>query len=154
MSGPGARPRLLAVASGGGHFHQLAALAPAFAGYEVTWATTLPGLAEEAGLGAGRLIPDCNRNEPLAIFRALWAIRRTVRALKPDAVVSTGALPGLIALWAGRRLGARTVWVDSVANAEAMSMSGRLAARVADLRLSQWPDVAAAEGAEYAGSVL
>ena len=151
---PDGRPRLLAIASGGGHFHQLAALAPAFDGHEVTWATTLPGLAEERGLGAAVIVPDCNRNEPVAALRSALAIRRLVRRLRPAAVVSTGALPGVIALWAGRRAGARTLWVDSVANAEEMSMSGRLARRVADLRLSQWPHVAEAEGAEHAGSVL
>ena len=146
--------RLLALASGGGHFHQLALLAPAFADHEVVWATTLPGLAEEAGVGPAEIVPDCNRNEPVAVVRTVVAVRRLVRRLRPAAVVSTGALPGVITLWAGRRAGARTVWVDSVANAEEMSMSGRLAARVADLRLSQWPHVAEAAGADYAGSVL
>jgi hypothetical protein len=51
-------------------------------------------------------------------------------------------------------LGARTIWVDSVANAEEMSMSGKLARRFAHLWLSQWEHVAGAEGAEYAGAVL
>ena len=69
-------------------------------------------------------------------------------------VVSTGALPGVIALTLGRAIGARTIWVDSIANAEEMSMSGKLARRVAHLWLSQWEHVAEAAGAEYAGAIL
>ncbi len=51
-------------------------------------------------------------------------------------------------------MGARTIWVDSLANAEKMSTSGRLARHVADLRLSQWQSVAQAEGADFAGRLL
>lgn len=145
--------RILAVASGGGHWHQLMALRPAFEGHEVTYVTTLEGLPEQAGL-AGAIVPDCNRDEKGAILRCTAALTRLVFRTRPQAVISTGALPGVIALGLGRLAGARTVWIDSVANAEEMSMSGRLARRAADLWLSQWPHVAAAAGAEYAGSVL
>ena len=65
-----------------------------------------------------------------------------------------GALPGVVALALGRAMGARTVWIDSVANAAEMSLSGRLARRVAHLWLTQWEHVARDSGAEYAGSVL
>ncbi|PWJ12881.1 UDP-N-acetylglucosamine--LPS N-acetylglucosamine transferase [Jannaschia seohaensis] len=148
------RRRVLAVASAGGHWMQLMMLRPAWARHEVTWITTLEGLAEQAGLAPARLVPDCNRDTPLRALGCgallLWHVLR----LRPHAVVTTGALPGVLALAAGRLVGARTIWIDSVANAQEMSASGRLAARVATHRLSQWPEVARAEGAEYAGSVL
>lgn len=73
---------------------------------------------------------------------------------KPDGAGETGALPGLIAIIVARRMGIRTMWIDSVANAEEFSMAGRMARRHADRLLSQWPAVAEASGAEYAGSVL
>jgi hypothetical protein len=63
-------------------------------------------------------------------------------------------MPGLFAIVIGKKLGARTVWVDSIANAEELSMSGVLARPHASMWLSQWPAVAEANGAEYAGSVL
>ena len=148
------RRRVLAIASGGGHWQQLMALRPAFEGCDVLYATTLPGLPEEFGALPARIVPDCNRHEPVAILRAAAAIGRLVAAQRPDVVVSTGALPGVIALGWGKAWRARTVWIDSIANAEEMSMSGRLARPVADLWLSQWPHVAAAAGAGHAGAVL
>lgn len=146
--------RILAVASGGGHWHQLMELRQAFGGHEVTYVTTLPGLAERFGIGPAVVVPDCNRHKKQAMLRSAAAVARVVLRVRPQVVVSTGALPGVMALALGKAMGARTVWIDSVANAEEMSLSGRLARRVADLWLSQWEHVARATGAEYAGSVL
>ena len=52
-----------------------------------------------------------------------------------------------------RAIGARTLWIDSIANGEVLSSSARLARRVATTRVTQWPDLAAA-GVAYWGSVL
>lgn len=148
------RKRVLAVASGGGHWQQLMQMRPAFEGHDVSFLTTLPGLPERFDAFPASIVPDCNRNEKLAIVRATFAIGAAILKRRPHVVVSTGALPGVIALAIGRMIGARTIWIDSVANAEEMSMSGRLARRFAHLWLSQWEHVAAAEGAEYDGAVL
>lgn len=146
--------RVLAIASGGGHWQQLMLLRPAFAHHDPLYLTTLPGLPEQFGLTRFRIIPDCNRDEKLAVLRTAAALLRAFVTLRPQVVISTGALPGVMALAMGRLLGARTIWVDSVANAEEMSMSGRLARRFAHRWLSQWEHVAAESGAEYAGAVL
>jgi hypothetical protein len=74
--------------------------------------------------------------------------------VRPDVVISTGAAPGYFALRLGRILGARTVWVDSVANAEELSMSGRMAGKYADLWLTQWEHLAEKGGPMFKGSVL
>lgn len=149
--------KLLAVASAGGHWQQLMELRPAWDGLgagEVLYATTLAELPDQFGAAPATIIPDCNRNSPVAILRCAFALWRVARRERPEVVLSTGALPGVLALIAGRLCGARTVWLDSVANAEEMSMSGRLARRFADLWLSQWPEVARAHGARYMGSIL
>ena len=72
---------------------------------------------------------------------------------RPDVVVSTGAAPGYLALRCAKLLGARTVWIDSVANVEELSLSGRIASTKADLCLTQWPHLAAGP-VGYEGSVL
>lgn len=146
--------RILAVASGGGHWQQLMLMRRAFEGHDVFYLTTLAGLPEQFDAAPAAIVPDCNRNEKIAILRCLFAVLYQVLRRRPHLVISTGALPGVIALAFGRMLGARTVWVDSVANAEEMSMSGRLARRFAVHWLSQWEHVARAEGADYAGAVL
>jgi hypothetical protein len=146
--------RVLAVASAGGHFNQLMQLRPGFAGHDVLYLTTLEGLAAQFGAAPAARIPDCNANTPLRVLACLAVTGWRVLRFRPDVVISTGALPGVIALAWGRMIGARTLWIDSIANAETLSASGRLARRLAHLTLSQWPAVAAAEGVGYEGSVL
>jgi UDP-N-acetylglucosamine:LPS N-acetylglucosamine transferase len=148
------RKRVLAVASAGGHWQQLMMMRPAFERHEVHFVTTLPGLADSFGATPAHLVVDCNRNEKIAVLRSAASLLWLMLRLRPDVVISTGALPGVLALAEARAVRARTIWVDSVANAEEMSMSGRAARRSADVWLSQWPHVAAAEGAGYEGSVL
>lgn len=144
--------RILAIASGGGHWVQLMQLKPAFAGHDIHYATTLQGL--DPGSAPVHLVPDCNREAPLravlCVLRLLWILA----SHRPQIVISTGALPGYLAIRLAKLAGARTVWIDSVANAGEMSLSGQLVRSHADLWLSQWPDVAQASGAEYAGAVL
>lgn len=154
MDGNGRRKRILAIASGGGHWQQLMLLRPAFDGHDVRFLTTLPGLPEQFGAAPAAIVPDCNRDKKAAMIRTTAAILRQMAAYRPHVVISTGALPGVIALTLGRTMGARTIWVDSVANAEEMSLSGRMARHVAHLWMSQWQHVADNAGAEYAGAVL
>lgn len=148
------KKKIMAIASGGGHWQQMMMMRVAFADSDVRYVTTLPGLAEEFGLGPAHVVPDCNSKTPFQAVYSLFAIAGVVLRHRPNVVISTGALPGVIALALGRLVGARTIWVDSIANAEKMSVSGRLALRVAHVCLSQWEDVAQAEGAEYAGALL
>ena len=127
---------------------------PAFDGHDVVYVTTLEGLAEQFNASPAELIPDCTRSEKRMAAQAPLALLGVLLRHRPHVIVSTGALPGVIALGLGRRMGARTVWVDSVANAEDISMSGKLAKRFAHLWMSQWPHVAEDAGAVYAGAVL
>jgi len=144
--------RLLAISSGGGHWDELVLLRDAFAGFDVTYATTMPGQPQRDGIEA-RIITDSNRNSRIALLRTAIDVLVLLVTLRPHTIVSTGATPGLIAVMLGKVLGARTVWVDSVANAEELSMSGRIARRGADLHLSQWAHLAD-ERTRFMGSVL
>lgn len=146
--------RILAIASGGGHWQQLMLMRPAFDQHDVTFATTIPGLPEQFDAAPAVIVPDCNRHERIATLRSAAALLTLILRKRPHVVISTGALPGVIALAFGRMIGAKTIWVDSIANAEEMSLSGKVAGKVAHLWLSQWENVAQEAGADYAGAVL
>ena len=154
LTAPVRRKRILAVASGGGHWEELLLLRPAFEDQDVLFATTLAGLAERAGLTRHAMLPDCNADQKLAALRCTLAAAWLLLRFRPQVIISTGALPGFIVMAIGKAFGARTIWIDSIANAEEFSAAGAHARRVADLRLSQWPDVADAGHAEYAGNLL
>lgn len=142
------------IASAGGHWQQLMLMRPAFAHQNVHYATTLAGLADAFEATPATRIPDCNRNTPLRVIWCSLRIAALLIRLRPHVILSTGALPGIIAIALGRLIGARTLWVDSVANAEELSFSGKIARRVAHETLSQWQATAERAGVGYAGSVL
>lgn len=146
--------RVLAIASAGGHWQQLMLMREAYGHHDVHYVNTLDGLGAQFDAAPVTVIPDCNRNTPFRALATLWALIRLMIRLRPDVIISTGALPGVMALALGRVIGARTIWVDSVANAEEMSSSGRLARRFATHWLSQWETPAKAAGATYAGNIL
>jgi UDP-N-acetylglucosamine:LPS N-acetylglucosamine transferase len=146
--------RILAVSSGGGHWVELLRLREAFVGHDLALATV--GAANRIDAGAARFytLRDVTRwnkiHWPVAIIGLLWVLLRE----RPDIVVSTGALPGYFALRLAKLLGARTIWVDSLANVDELSMSGRMVGKHADLWLTQWPHLADPAGPCYRGSVL
>ena len=148
------RPKVLAISSGGGHWVQLLRLRPAFDGTNLVFATVHPGYAADVGGSEFRLIHDANRDQKLALVRSAWSILFLLLIERPDVVISTGAAPGYFAIRFGKLLRMKTIWVDSVANAEELSMSGRKAGGCADLWLTQWSHLAADMGPKYFGSVL
>lgn len=149
--------RILAVSSGGGHWEQLMLLKGALDGHDVVFANTIPGLAEKSGIAAGHVISDCNRNQMSALLRCARDVTGLIIKNRPGLVITTGAAPGLIALMIGRLFGARTVWIDSVANSEKISMSGRVARVFAHLHVTQWQHLVPAgerQKTRFLGSLL
>jgi UDP-N-acetylglucosamine:LPS N-acetylglucosamine transferase len=148
-------PKVLALSSGGGHWVQLLRLRPAFEGCDVTYATVMKGyLADLEPEADFHVVPDGNRWSKINLLRSAFAVFLLLLRLRPDVVVTTGAAPGFFAARFGKLLGARVVWIDSIANAEELSMSGKKAGTFVDLLLTQWPHLASNEGPKFYGSVL
>lgn len=148
------RPKVLAVASGGGHWVQLRRIAPAFAGAEVVYVTVEPSYRAEVGDARFRLVLDATRWNKLKLVWMLLQMFWIVLRERPDVVISTGAAPGYFAIRFGKWFGARTMWIDSIANVEHLSLSGQKIRQHADRCLTQWPHLAAPGGPEHVGSVL
>ncbi len=146
--------KILAISSGGGHWVQLLRLRPAFEGCDVVFATAKEGYRSDVGDAEFRLVTDGNRTEKLRLLRSLFEVFRLIRRERPDVIISTGAAPGYFAVRLGKMLGIRTIWVDSVANAEELSMSGQKAGSCVDLWLTQWPHLAREDGPKCFGNVL
>ena len=147
-------PKILAIASGGGHWIQLLRLRPAFAGAKITYATVNPEAEQDVGGARFFSFRDANRDRKFALILQILKIGWIVLRTRPDTVITTGASCGYVAVRMGRLLGARTLFLDSIANAEKMSLSAQLAQRHANMLLTQWPHLAGADGPEYRGSVI
>jgi len=148
------RKKVVAISSGGGHWIELLRLRPAFAGHFVMFVTVDEAYRAHVGDAPLRVIHDATRWDRVGLLRCSGQVTRILMEERPDVVVSTGALPGFFGILIGKRFGAKTIWVDSLANVEEMSMSGQKIGPHADLWLTQWPQLARPGGPEYAGNVI
>jgi UDP-N-acetylglucosamine:LPS N-acetylglucosamine transferase len=148
------RRKILAVSSSGGHWTQLLRLRPAFEGHEVVFVTTQKNSESQVSPYRLYTIPDANRKSRIRLLIVMIRLFLIVLRERPDVVISTGAAPGYFALRFGKYLGARTLWLESIANAEEPSLSTQLVKSYADLLLTQWPHMARDGGPVYKGSVL
>lgn len=146
---------MLAIASGGGHWIELVRISPSFEEYDTLYASTARNLIAPSGPREVRTIRDASASEPVRLIFVLLDVVRLITDFRPKLIVTTGAAPGLLAIMVAKLLGCRTLWIDSIANADKLSQSGRLAARFADVRLTQWPHLADQDqGVRYVGAIL
>lgn len=151
----GGATRVLLIASSGGHWVQLNRLTSAFAEADLHFASTERDYRQSVSPDRFNYVPDASMSS--SVLRIAWqafCVLMMVLRVRPHLIVSTGAAPGYFALLFGRKLGARTVWVDSIANVEQISLAGTKAAKHADLFLTQWEHLACEGGPAYFGSVL
>jgi UDP-N-acetylglucosamine:LPS N-acetylglucosamine transferase len=139
---PASTKRLLLVASSGGHWIQLSRLSPAFEGHDALYVTTLNGIKAPSGNRPVKVVSDASRSKPLVLAWLLLQLIWIFLRFRPHVIISTGAAPGFIALRLGRMLGSHTIWIDSLANSEELSLSGKMAESCADLWLTQWEHLA------------
>ena len=105
--------------------------------------------------GTVYVVGECNRCYPFRVVQVFFRCARIIFREHPNVIVSTGAAPGLLACLLGKLIGTKVVWIDSIANVEKLSFSGRLVRPIADLCLVQWPDLADKyRGVEYVGAVI
>lgn len=147
--------KIMAVASEGGHWIQLMRLRPAFGGASVVYVSTNPGLASAFNLDNFRCLPDANLDKKLKLMWVLLKAFFLVLKERPTHIITTGAAPGFAVLLCGKLLRVKTIWVDSIANADELSGAGSKAGKVADHWLTQWEHLTEKyPGLEYKGRVI
>lgn len=149
----------MVVASEGGHWVQLLRLNRMFNNFkEVDYCSTFETFPPEKLNSGSRYhhVPDCNRDNLFKVFITIVKSIFLLLKIRPDVVISTGALPGLIIIILAKVfIGSKTIWIDSIANGEKISMSGRHARKFSDIWLTQWKDLADSEiNLKYLGSVI
>lgn len=146
-------------ASGGGHMNQLLRLldyAARWPAKPAFYLTTVHELADRlADRGRVYVIGEANRSRPFRALRVLLRCARIAVSERPDIVITTGSMPIAMFCLCCKLLRARIVWIDSVANIDRLSLSGRFVLLFADLFLTQWPALASAHSKiEYEGPIL
>jgi len=100
-------------------------------------------------------VGECNREHLLRVILVLMRCIGVILRERPNVVISTGAAVGCIVCYLGKLLGAKVIWIDSIANVEWISLSGRMVRHIADLFLVQWPELAERySNVEYVGAAI
>ncbi|MEC9209203.1 MAG: glycosyltransferase [Bacteroidota bacterium] len=145
--------KILAISSSGGHWTQMRRIAPSFSGNEVVYVSTLKGYAKEVSTYKYYQVKDASAWSKLNLIILFFQLVKILFKERPDVVISTGAAPGLFAIIISRFIGARTIWVDSIANYEQISLSGRLVKYFTHLHLTQWEHLTN-QKTQFSGKVL
>lgn len=135
--------KILFVCSLGGHLAQLYQLRPWWDRHERTWVTFGHPQAESL-LQGERMITafaPTTRNIPNALRNLRLAIT-TIRAERPDVVISDGAGVAFPFFVVARVLRVRTVYLEVYDRITRPTMTGRLCYPLASLFLLQWPEQA------------
>lgn len=151
------QPKLLAISSPGGHWIQLTRLCAGLsARYQISYAMPDKLFKAAGGFQQQKLYPimDVSADDRLRLIPCSLQILYILLKERPDAVLSTGAAPGAIAIWIASLLGIRTIWVDSIANVKQISRAGRLAKKRADVFLTQWEHLSNGKDILFKGAVL
>ncbi|KPL20678.1 MAG: hypothetical protein AMJ75_11415 [Phycisphaerae bacterium SM1_79] len=151
--------RICVGASAGGHMNELLRLLevsqdwPEPPSFYVTTMEELAGKLRQRG--PVYVIGECNRQHPLKAFGVLIRSLKVAIRGRPDVVITTGSLPLAIVCLCARLTGAKITWIDSIANIERFSLSGRMMRHFADLFLTQWPELAERyPNVEYVGAII
>ena len=146
--------KVLLVSSSGGHWIELMRTRPAFEGHSLIFATTDPEYQSDNPDAPFFCVPEASRWSKVRLaWQALacaWLIVRT----RPDVVITTGASVGFFCVVFARWTRSKTIWLDSIANCNEISMSGAKARPYADLFLTQWPELATPDGPYFHGAVI
>lgn len=147
--------KILVAASFGGHLEQLIQIIrPLKHDYDICYVTTTEVECDTFKIdGCFHLLPDFNRKKVSRLFKCFIKAVKIYREEKPDAIISTGAAPGMVMIIVGWLFRKKTVWIDSMANVHKISLSGRLIRPFASRTYTQWPHLAKGR-IIYAGSVF
>jgi UDP-N-acetylglucosamine:LPS N-acetylglucosamine transferase len=147
--------KVLFISSTGGHFVQLLRVLNLVNSTEISVALAAPYEKYDQNdiFFTYFNITDFSRDNIFKVLSLLKQLFRINIDFKPDTVISTGAAPGLIACFFFRILCKKVIWIDSIANSEKISLSGKVASYFCNHTLTQWPELSSGR-IKYVGRVI
>jgi UDP-N-acetylglucosamine--N-acetylmuramyl-(pentapeptide) pyrophosphoryl-undecaprenol N-acetylglucosamine transferase len=135
--------RIHLAASLGGHLELLAALRPVVEDRGPVWVTAAERGADRLRAAGEEVrdVPRLNRSRPMSAVRnVVGSLRLTLRE-RPTVVLTTGAGSVVAFCVFARLLGAKVLFVETMARVTSPSASGRVLSRIASRVLVQWPEM-------------
>lgn len=146
--------KIAIVCSHGGHLTQMLYLMDAFKGNDIIFVTYDSKRTREL-VYKKYLVKNIGYN-PLKMLVATVAFLKIFLSYRPDIIVSNGSEIAIPALYVGKLLAAKIVFIESWARVNNPSLTGRIVYPVADHFLVQWPQLLSKYGkkAVYEGAII
>ncbi len=128
--------------SPGGHLVQVRQLAQVYEKYDYFYFTFSGPVAESLAKDSRvRTIPNIVRNNPISWFVGAYLSAKIALAERPDVVITTGA--GVVVFFCvfARMLGAKVIFIESMAKVEKPTLTARFLYPFSNLFFVQWPDL-------------
>jgi len=124
----------------GGHMVQAKQLASVYEKYDHVYVTFAGGVADEMKKSTRvRTVPDLVRRNPLSWIAVVACSFHAAVAERPDVVISTGAGAVVFFCVFAKLLGAKLVFLESMAKVTHPTWTARVLYPFADLFMVQWP---------------
>ena len=142
------KKKVLFISSTGGHFNELLQLSPLFEKYDYHIITekdeTTKGLKEKYGDRISYL-PYGTRQKLLRyIFVYTYLCIKTIFLfikIRPKYIVTTGTHTAGPMCYLGKIFGSKIIYIETIANKNSKTATGRLIYPIADLFIVQWEDM-------------
>ncbi len=146
--------KIAIVCSHGGHLTQMLYLMEAFKGNDIIIITYDSKRTRELEQKK-YLVKNIGYN-PVKMFFAAIVFFRIFLEYRPDLIVSNGSEIAIPALYIGKLLAAKIIFIESWARVNNPSLTGRIVYPVADHFLVQWPQLLTKYGkrAVYEGAII
>ena len=131
--------KIAIVCSHGGHLTQMLYLMDAFKGNDIIIITYDSKRTQELDYKK-YLVKNIGYN-PVRMLTAAITFLRVFSRYRPDLIISNGSEIAIPALYIGRLLGAKIIFIESWARVNNPSLTGRLVYPIADHFLVQWPQL-------------
>lgn len=138
-SGETAKVKLLVVSSVGGHLEEVRQIVARLGDLDVVWVVT-DELTDSRGL-SGKTYRIAHAERDWRVLLNFWEAWRIIRAEQPDAMLSAGAGPAVPVAVICRVRRIPVVFVESIAQVDAPSLTGRLMYYLANRFFYQWPEL-------------
>ncbi len=148
------KKKVLFISSSGGHWIEMRRLEAAFEGFDKYYISTDPSYYQAITEGKFYAVPDASMWNKFRLLGQAIKILLLLIYIRPNIVISTGAAPGFFGLLFAKKMRIKTIWVDSLANVEQLSLSGQKVKPYADLWLTQWEHLSTPNGPYFYGAVL
>ncbi len=139
----GKRLKICLASSAGGHLAELQVLKRAWEGQDTFYLLMRGPTAEGLRSDGERVfeVDNARRSAPWTVLRTLWQTLPVIRREKPDVIITTGAGVVVPACLLTKLGGGKIVYVETIAEVDKPTITGRLLHPFADLFIVQWPQL-------------